>query len=63
MGRKMHEEHCKSIWLVKVFKDHADCKYLLFSKAELYSHEEEGKAQVLGKGKLAYDMKWGGGCP
>lgn len=47
---------------MQVFKDHADRKYILFSKAELYYHEE-GKAQVLAKGKLAYDTKWGGGCP
>lgn len=58
----MHKEHCESIWLMQVFKDHADRKYILFSKAELYYHEE-GKAQVLAKGKLAYDTKWGGGCP
>lgn len=53
MGGKMHKERCKSIWLVQVFKGHADRKYLLFSKAELYSREEEGKAQVLAKGKFA----------
>ena len=49
----MHKEHCKSIWLAQVFKDRADLEYSLFSKAELYSHEEEGKAQVLAKGKFA----------
>lgn len=46
-------EHCKSICLVQVFKDHTNLKYSWFSKAELYSYEEEGKAQVLAKGKFA----------
>lgn len=46
-------KHCKSVWLVQVFKDHASLKYSLFSKAERYSHEEEEKAKVLADGKLA----------
>lgn len=43
----MHKEPCKSIWLGQVFKDHADLKYSLFSKAKLYSHEEVGARSYL----------------
>lgn len=42
---KLHKEPCKSIWLGQVFNDHADLKYSLFSKAKLYTHEEEGRAR------------------
>lgn len=38
---------------MQVFKDHDDLRYALFSKAELHSHAEEGKAQVLAKVKFA----------
>lgn len=38
---------------MQVFKDHADHNCSLFSKAEIYSHEKEGKAQVLARGKFA----------
>lgn len=41
---KMHKEPCKSIWLGQVFKDHADLKYSLFSKAKLNSYEEKKKS-------------------